>query len=365
MHTIAIVGAGRVGTAAAKLFLALTDHNISFIDSSEEALVEAYESCTELYRPEHRVAYSPTIPVETFVASTKEELEATLSMISPELVICSTPFHINILVAEIASKLQTHYIDFTEDHTVSEVIANLDIENCTFVPQTGLAPGLINYLGLSLFDDLGEPASLELRVGALPQVSFAPEHYAITWSPEGLINEYLKPSYRKVDGVVQTLDSLALHERIIVNGIHYEAFSTAGGIGNLEAYDHVPSVQYKTIRYPGHLDFLTGMLSETKDFNEAVQVAKNVFVRTRDDVVVLVAHATDKEGMSASAGLHFFPSEEYGLTALELTTAGVGVAVAELILAGELDSGMLNCAQIPFDKLLQTAALRYVFEHLV
>jgi len=69
-------------------------------------------------------------------------------------------------------------------------------------------------------------------------------------------------------------------------------------------------------------------------------------------------------GKSASAGMHFYPAEELGLTALELTTAGVGVGVAELILSGELDAGVLDASQIPFEKLMGTSALRLVFDHL-
>jgi hypothetical protein len=133
----------------------------------------------------------------------------------------------------------------------------------------------------------------------------------------------------------------------------------------LTAYDHVPSVQYKTLRFPGHLDFLQKILSKVNFvFEDAVDLFKQTFVTTRDDVVVLVAHAVDTEGKSASAGLHFYPAEELGLTALELTTAGVGIGVAELILSGQLDAGVLNASQIPFEKLMATSALRLVFDHL-
>jgi saccharopine dehydrogenase-like NADP-dependent oxidoreductase len=223
----------------------------------------------------------------------------------------------------------------------------------------------VNYLGLSLFEELGEPLRLDLRVGALPQVSFGPAHYAVTWSVEGLVNEYLKPTYVKNQGQVESTPPLDEHEMLIVNGVSYEGFTTSGGVGMLSAYDHVPSVQYKTLRFPGHLDYLQKILAKVNFvFEDAVDLFKQTFVTTRDDVVVLVAHAVDTEGKSASAGLHFYPAESLDLTALELTTAGVGVGVAELILSGELDAGVLNAAQIPFEKLMGTSALRLVFDHL-
>jgi saccharopine dehydrogenase-like NADP-dependent oxidoreductase len=365
MAKVAIVGAGRVGTAAAKILLTVTDHEVVLIDSSEDALTAAFEACAELERPQYLAALTPTMPLETFVAYGKDQLEATLRATAPALVICSTPFSVNIMVAEIANRVGCHYIDFTEDNSVTAAINELSVSRLTFVPQTGLAPGLVNYLGLSLFEELGEPLRLDLRVGALPQVSFGPAHYAVTWSVEGLVNEYLKPTYVKNQGTVEETPPLDEHEMLVVNGVSYEGFTTSGGVGMLTAYDHVPSVQYKTLRFPGHLDFLQKILSKVNFvFEDAVDLFKQTFVTTRDDVVVLVAHAVDTEGKSASAGLHFYPAEELGLTALELTTAGVGIGVAELILSGELDAGVLNASQIPFEKLMATSALRLVFDHL-
>jgi saccharopine dehydrogenase-like NADP-dependent oxidoreductase len=364
MARIAIIGAGRVGTAAAKIFLMASDHELFVIDTSEDALQTLLEKCQDLQRPSHRAAFSPEVQVSLICTEPEDDLSSILSSIDVELVMCATPFTMNIEIATACARLGIHYIDFTEDVSVTEAISKLEV-NSTFVPQTGLAPGLVNYLGLSLFEELGVPASLDLRVGALPQISWAPSHYAITWSPEGLINEYLKPAQRKVDGMFELVDPLSDPELLIVNGIQYEAFTTSGGVGMMSAYDHIPNVEYKTIRFPGHLAFVQSMFTTTeRDFEKSVSLAKEVFERTRDDVVVLVAHAVDVSGMSASAGLHFYPANELDVTALELTTAGVGVGIAELVLNGDLPLGVLTSAQIPFEKFMQTEALRLVFDHV-
>jgi hypothetical protein len=145
----------------------------------------------------------------------------------------------------------------------------------------------------------------------------------------------------------------------------YEGFTTAGGVGDLAAYSNIPSVEYKTIRYPGHLEYIQKLLSKVDyEFDNSVELIRQTFVSTRDDVVVLVAHAVDVNGKSASAGLHFYPSEDLNLTALELTTAGVGIGIVELMLSESLEAGVLNCAQIPFDLLLNTQAVKLVFDHL-
>lgn len=364
MAKIAIVGAGRVGTAAAKILLTVSDHEVVLIDSSEEALTKAYIECADTPRSPHRIALTPTIPVETYVAFGKDQIEATLRGVSPDVVICSTPYTMNVIVAEIADRIGSHYLDFTEDNEVAEAISKLNVSRKTFVPQTGLAPGLINYIGLSLFDVLGQPLRLDLRVGALPQVSFGPGHYAITWSPEGLVNEYLKSAVRKTQGQIETVPPLDDHETLIVNGVVYEGFTTAGGVGDLAAYSNIPSVEFKSIRYPGHLEFLQKLLAKVDNAGDAVELMRQSFVSTRDDVVVVAAQAVDTSGRAATAALHFYPSEELNLSAYELTAAGTGAGIIELMLDGSTSHGVLNSSQIPFDLLLSTNALKLVFEHL-
>ena len=363
MAKIAIVGAGRVGTAAAKIFLTLSDHEIVFIDNNEEALAEAFKACVNLTRSSVRIAMSPDVPITLYRAAGLDELTATIQRVDPDLVMCTTPFNINISVASICADLAIHYVDYTEDESVTKAISEMDVTRCTFVPQTGLAPGLVNYIGLSLFENLAEPLSLELRVGALPQVSVGPEHYAITWSPEGLVNEFVRDGTRKMFGGTLITPPFQDIRSFIVNGVTYEEVTTSGGIGILSAYDHVPSVQYKTLRYPGHSNFFKKLI-HGMSFEEAVAKTKETFLRTRDDVVVLAATAVDINRCSASAGLHFYPCEDLDLTALELTTAGIGVAVTELLLSGKLPTGILNASNITFDDLMQTEAARFVFDYM-
>lgn len=345
MSEIMIVGAGRVGLATAKIFHCIGRRGIALVDAHAAALATAQ---ADRYLAAAQVSYHQ--------ATDRAELDQLFLSVRPKLVICSTPFTINVQVAELAAQYGAHYIDFTEDNEVTAAISKLVVERSTFVPQTGLAPGLVSYLGLELFETLGEPRSLDLRVGALPQVAFGPAHYAVTWSPEGLINEYIKPAYRKVDGEVRTVEPLRDLERLLVNGVIYEGFTTSGGVGDLKAYSHVPSVEYKTLRHPGHLDFIKSTILSGPDFTleKGVARAKAEFSTTRDDVVVLVAHAVDVNGRSASFGAHFYPEKNLGLTALELTTAGTGAAVAELILAGALPTGILKPSQISMAKLRST-----------
>ena len=351
MSKIMIIGVGRVGQAAAKLLRFTTGHTVVLVDASvvslTSALVELEATPTAL------------MPGSLVIRSASDEtvLERIFEQERPDLVICSTPFSVNIQVARLAAQHRCHYIDFTEDDVVTDVISQLDVGSATFVPQTGLAPGLVTYLGLDLFTGLGKPKELKLRVGALPQSNIGPGHYAITWSPEGLINEYLKPARRKLNHRVESTGSLNSVEDLVIGATRYEAFTTAGGVGNLAAYEGIPSVNYKTLRYPGHLSFMRNLLLQLDfDFQAGVKTIRELFPVTREDVIVLLAAASDEEGEIATFGAHFYPDPTLNLTALELTTAGTGVAVVELILKGSLPSGVVLPSAIKLADLAGTAA---------
>lgn len=356
MAKVLIVGAGRVGLAAAKIIRFTSEHDVVLVDAYQEALNRATSELAGV------PAAATSGSISMHVAGGRDALEKVMTTERPAVVICSTPFTINIQVAQLAAKHGIHYLDFTEDNDVTREIIGLGISRLTFVPQTGLAPGLVSYIGLELFETLGVPSTLNLRVGALPQVAFGPAYYAITWSPEGLINEYLKPALRKRNHIIEAVQPLDEQEELLVDGTIYEGFTTSGGVGNLDAYADIPNVEYKTLRHPGHLEFIQKLLSRVNyDLDDGVKAAKDTFPRTRDDVVVLMAMAIDQDNMMATAGMHFMPHDRLRLTALELTTAGTGVAVMELILAGELPAGVLKPNQIPMAAIRRTQAYELIF----
>jgi len=343
MTKISIVGAGKIGLACAKILQHIGGIEVTLIDNDEQRL------CT-------------LNGFETRLAHNSEQIESALRDLSAEAVICATPPSANLLVAMVAARLQIHYIDFSDCAETSSAIEQLGISDLTFVPQTGLTPGLANYIGLSLFDKLGVPHSLDLRVGALPQVSFGPEHFAIIGSPADIISKYVTPSVRKRGGIIESVSSLSEEEMIVISGVKYEAFTTAGGIGFISAYDHIPSVECKTLRYPGHLEGMQKLLALADgDVDTATAMIQDRFTTTRDDLVVLMAHAVDTNGRSASCGIHFYPNDVLDLTALELTSAGTGVAVLELILQNALPTGVLHQGQIPFSLLRTTKAYQLIF----
>jgi saccharopine dehydrogenase (NAD+, L-lysine-forming) len=94
-----------------------------------------------------------------------------------------------------------------------------------------------------------------MRVGALPQHPTGLLGYAFNWSPEGVVNEYLNDCEVIEEGQHKWVSSMEWIETIYVNGVKLEAFTTSGGLGTMcETFlDRVENLDYKTMRYPGHV----------------------------------------------------------------------------------------------------------------
>ena len=60
----------------------------------------------------------------------------------------------------------------------------------TIVPDTGLAPGLVNSIGSYFIEQLDTVESVKLYCGVLPQHPKPPFNYKLTFNVEGLVTEY-------------------------------------------------------------------------------------------------------------------------------------------------------------------------------
>ena len=198
--------------------------------------------------------------------------------------------------------------------------------------------------------DLGFPAFNgevdNALVGALPRFPSNRLKYNLTWSTEGLINEYLNPCEALVEGQMLSLPALEHLERITVDGVQYEAFNTSGGVGSLaeSLRGRARNVHYKTIRYPGHNELIKFLL-EDMGMREQRAELQRIFERslpaTAQDQVVVFVNATGTvngqflERSYASTLLH---REIDGLpwSAIQITTAAGVCGVLDLLLEGNL-----------------------------
>jgi saccharopine dehydrogenase-like NADP-dependent oxidoreductase len=204
-----------------------------------------------------------------------------------------------------------------------------------------------------------------MRVGALPQNPTGLLGYAFNWSPEGVVNEYLNDCEVIEDGERKWVSPMEWLETIYIDGIKLEAFTTSGGLATMcDTYlGKVANIDYKTMRYPGHVDLMNFFFHELL-MRERREEAGQILVHAKppvDDDVVYVHVAT--EGISESKPERkefvraYRPLEIAGKhrTAISWTTSASVVAVIEMVRDGKLpQQGFIKQEDIGLEDFLAT-----------
>ena len=256
MHKVLVLGAGKIGALISGLLAESGDYEVTLGDvdaKAAEAVVKAHGS-----RSLRAVALD---------AKDAKALDQHFATFKPHAVISSLPYYCNPAVAKAARKGNAHYFDLTEDVAVTQAVRRTARgASKAFVPQCGLAPGFISIAANELTKHFDELRSIKLRVGALPQHPNNVLKYSLTWSTEGLINEYGNPCESVVDGKIVAAAPLEGLEEIEIDGTLYEAFNTSGGLGSLaESYGkQCEQINYKTMRYPGHCAQMRLLMNDLK-----------------------------------------------------------------------------------------------------
>ena len=284
-----------------------------------------------------------------------------------DAVLSCLPFFLNVGVAQIAHGLGLNYFDLTEDVPTTKAILEMSkTSKGLMAPQCGLAPGFVGIVGADLIPQFERCRSCRMRVGALPQNPTGQMGYSFNWSPEGVVNEYLNDCEVLENGEIKWVSSMEWVEKVMIDGIELEAFTTSGGLGAMcETYaDTVPNMDYKTMRYPGHVDLMNFFFHELlmrERREEAGEILVNAKPPVRDDIVYVHVSA---EGMIDGRlerrefvrGLK--PVEFCGKqrTAIAWTTASSVVAVIEMVRDGVLpQTGFLKQEDIPLEAFLNTS----------
>src|ERR1700704_4151380 len=287
MHRVLILGAGKIGALISGLLAESGSYKVQLADvdgAAAEAVVRAHDTGNLL-------AFG-------LDATNAVALARHLAKHPVDAVISSLPYYCNLGVAQAARKARTHYFDLTEDVDVTRAVRTLAAgADQAFVPQCGLAPGFISIAAAELITHFDALRAVKLRVGALPQHPNNVLKYSLTWSTEGLINEYGNPCQAIMDGRMLEVAPLEGLEEIEIDGTLYEAFNTSGGLGSLgETYGaDAESMNYKTIRYPGHCDQMRLLMNDLKlntDRATLKRVLENAVPQTLQDVVIVYAAVT-------------------------------------------------------------------------
>ncbi len=341
---IAVLGLGKVGLLAAKL---LHQGGFSVVGHDLRAPLE-----------------SLPFPVQTTDVASANDLRAQLGDV--DAVLSCLPYQLNVGVSDVAHELDIHYFDLTEDVPTTQHIRKLaETSKGLMAPQCGLAPGFVGIVAASQAASFDVCRSIRMRVGALPQHPTGLLGYAFNWSPEGVVNEYLNDCEVIEEGVHKWVSPMEWLETVYVNGVKLEAFTTSGGLGTMcETFaDTVANLDYKTMRYPGHMSLMNFFFHELlmrENREEAGRILTNAKPPVSEDVVYV--HVATEGTINGQLQRQEFvrayvPNTAAGghNTAIAWTTAGSVVAVIEMVRDGVLPShGFLKQEEIPLDAFMAT-----------
>lgn len=344
---IALLGAGHIGQTVARLLTDSGDYQVTVIDRDPAALARLQAE-----------------GLATRVAETSEA-DALLAVLrGQDAVLNALPYHLATRAAGAALEAGCHYFDLTEDVAATREIQRLaQGARTAFMPQCGLAPGFIGIVAHHLAQGFDALHEVKMRVGALPAFPTNALKYNLTWSVDGLINEYCHPCEAIRGG--RNIEVLPLEglEHFSLDGTEYEAFNTSGGLGTLceTLAGRVQSLDYKSVRYPGH-QALMKMLLEELQLNQDTETLKAILRKSipstmQDVVLVFVTVSGLKQGALVqevfARKIFADRSETRPLSAIQITTAAGLCAALDLFRQGRLpQQGFIRQEQVALPEFL-------------
>lgn len=349
MKNVVIVGAGKIGATLAAMLAATRDYRVTVADCSL-AQLNALDSGSAILKAQLDISDSEAL---------YKLLAGCFAVIS------AAPYHLTLRIAEAAAHAKIHYLDLTEDVACTRHVRQLAANAVSaFIPQCGLAPGFVSIVAHDLAKRFDALDSVRLRVGALPQYPSNALNYNLTWSTDGVINEYCQPCEAIVDGSLVTTHPLEEREEFSLDGVIYEAFNTSGGLGSLcEALaGKVRTLNYRTIRYPGHASIMKALLHDLrlKDRRDVLKdILENALPETLQDVVIVFVTASGFRGgrltqETYANKIYSGPAGDVMRSAIQLTTCSGVAAILDLLAAGKLpQKGLVRQEDVTLDAVLR------------
>ena len=362
MKDILVIGAGKIGSVVADLLVDTPPENgyrVTLADRSAALLADI----------ERDPRKSARLHTMTLDVTDEQALRAALR--GRFAVLSAAPYHLTLRVARAAKAERVHYLDLTEDvASTREIRALADGAETAFIPQCGLAPGFISIVAADLARSFDALDSVRMRVGALPAYPSNALNYNLTWSTEGVINEYCEPCEAIVDGQHREVPALEEREEFSLDGVLYEAFNTSGGLGTLaETLEgRVRTLNYRTIRYPGHAAIMKALLNDLglRHRREVLKdILENALPTTTQDVVIIfvtVSGRIDGRLVQETYANKVYSGPVAGKmhSAIQITTAASICAVLDLLAQGRLPaSGFLRQEEIGLADFLGNRFGRY------
>jgi saccharopine dehydrogenase-like NADP-dependent oxidoreductase len=355
MKNILLVGGGKIGIAITELLSATGDYRVTVVDRDAASLERM---------PRHR-------NIQVRQVDIVDAKEFAHEVEGQDIVLSASPYSLTATIAEAARRAKAHYLDLTEDVQSTRTIKRLSLDAETaFIPQCGLAPGFISIVAYDLARKFDKLRDVQMRVGALPVFPHNALKYNLTWSTDGLINEYCNPCESIRDGVRIEVPALEELEQFTLDGVEYEAFNTSGGLGTLcdTLAGKVDNLNYKTARYPGHRDIIK-LLVRDLHLGTRRDIMKDVLetaipITYQDVVLVFVTVSGWVDGRltqeSYAKKIYAQTIGERLMSAIQITTAAGICAMTDLLVEGKLpQKGFVKQEEAKFSDFINSRFGRY------
>jgi len=348
MKNILLMGAGKIGEMISTMLALSGDYHVTVADRDEAALARM-----------PKLAGVSTLKLD---ATDAAAMDAALK--DKFAVLSACPYTMTKIIAPAAKKAGVHYLDLTEDVASTRLVKELaEGANSAFIPQCGLAPGFISIVAYDMAKKFDSLRNVHMRVGALPKYPSNALKYNLTWSTDGLINEYCNPCEAIVNGRLTEVPPLEEVEHFSLDGMEYEAFNTSGGLGTLceTLAGKVDNLNYRTVRYPGHRDILKLLLQDLR-LSERQDLMKDIFehalpITLQDVVLVFVTVTGMKDGrFTQETYAHKVYAKDIGakrFSAIQITTSAGICTVLDLLANGKLpQKGFVRQEDVNFDDFI-------------
>ncbi|HAM80317.1 saccharopine dehydrogenase C-terminal domain-containing protein [Ornithinibacillus bavariensis] len=373
---VGVLGSGLMGKEAARDLAA------------SEGVTSIGLADIDLERAQKVVDQLDSSKLTAFQVDASNEKELAEFMRQYDVIINALFYSFNEIVAKTAIQVGVNSVDLGGHigHITDKVIEmheDAEVAKVTLIPDLGVAPGMINILSGYGASKLDEVKSIKLYVGGIPVKPEPPLEYYHVFSMEGLFDHYTDPSLIIRNGIKQEIPSLSEVERLHFEKFGpLEAFHTSGGTSTLSlSYPHLETLEYKTIRYPGHAEkfkLLVDLNLTRNDYEIELNGQKikprEVFLKVldpivelgeKDDAVLLrVVVSGIKDGSEATYQYEMatFKDRKHQVTAMARATANTISVVAQMIGNGTIDKkGVYPPEQIvPGDVYIQEMAKRGV-----
>jgi lysine 6-dehydrogenase len=265
-----------------------------------------------------------------------------------DAVMNASPYYFNYAVAKAAVAAGLHCADLGGNTEIVQRQKTLHAaarkKGVSVIPDCGLAPGMVNIIAAEGIRRVGDADTVKIFVGGLPQHPVPPLNYQIVYSLEGALDYYTTPSWVLRDSQPARVDALSELEAVEFPAPvgTLEAFHTGGGISTMPwAYaGRVRTMEYKTLRYPGHVAIMRpirelGLLDLKPVTVKGVKVVpRDAFIATVSpkltkidpDLVALRVEVTGRGGRRVAWQLLDYADEAAGISAMMRTT-GYSLAI--------------------------------------